>query len=90
MANPGPNTNGSQFFITEVPTPHLNNKHTIFGEVVSGFDLVPQIAESGNMKVQLVKVTIADDSLPSSGSRSSRRSSRIQTSRFAPARRSPG
>ncbi len=58
MANAGPNTNGSQFFITEVPTPHLNRGHTIFGEVVKGEDLIAKIARMGNGKVKLTKVVI--------------------------------
>jgi peptidyl-prolyl cis-trans isomerase A (cyclophilin A) len=64
MANAGPNTNGSQFFITEVPTPHLNRGHTIFGEVVKGQELIAKIAAAGNAKVKLEKVVITRGAQP--------------------------
>jgi peptidyl-prolyl cis-trans isomerase B (cyclophilin B) len=57
MANAGPNTNGSQFFITHVACPHLDNRHSVFGKVLTGQNIVNAIAQNDVME----SVTVTDE-----------------------------
>jgi peptidyl-prolyl cis-trans isomerase B (cyclophilin B) len=61
MANAGPNTNGSQFFITHVPTPHLDGKHAVFGEVTSGQDIVDTVQQGD--KIESIEILDSTDAL---------------------------
>lgn len=60
MANSGPDTNGSQFFINQIDTPHLNGLHTVFGQLAGGEDVLNRIIALGNGKTKIINISIID------------------------------
>lgn len=61
MANAGPDTNGSQFFLTTVPTPHLDGKHVVFGQVLNGIGVIKMLESLETNEDAPVKVNVLNE-----------------------------